>query len=338
VRPSTLASIACLALPLLGCGDDKVDFFQPVTKDPGFPGTAGDPDAYQSLFRYTPNPSCAPDVIRKLERRTEIRIFRGYGITPDMTARFVAGLKRYYDYYGVTMYTRHDVIEVPLDHAMVMNSSAISDWMSKNTNVSPNCLAGYGSVDCERAMGGAMFYNVKQFLSTYAEPAQDLINVVLLKRVVALDPDDDDSELAWGVAGLGFSEDLLNSVGGSDIGTTSLADIMDESNFSPTVFISVNLTDFLLKEPDVVIAHEFGHAYGLEHDQWDEGNLMYPTVNRCDQSLDSSQLSTIEQATAKYGNSLLATHDDPLAFLSFEDRAGEILDIVRQRVAQVGAR
>jgi hypothetical protein len=30
----------------------------------------------------------------------------------------------------------------------------------------------------------------------------------------------------------------------------------------------------------------------------------------------------------------LATHDDPLAFLSFEDRAAEILDIVRSRIAR----
>jgi hypothetical protein len=155
----------------------------------------------------------------------------------------------------------------------------------------------------------------------------------MLKRIVALGADESESDTAWGVAGLGLSQELLNSAAGSDLGT-SLADILDESNFSPTIFLGVNLVDFVLRTPDMVVAHEFGHAYGLEHLSSDSSNLMYPTVNKCNQSLNTSQLSTIEKATAKYGNSLLATHDDPLAFLSFEDRAAEILDIVRARVRQ----
>jgi hypothetical protein len=331
VRSYFLASIAALLVALPGCGGDDVDFFQPVAQDPGFPGTAGDSTAYQSLFSYEPDPSCAPSVPRVLDRKTEIRIFRGNGITMDMTARFVAGLKRYYDYYGVTVFTRHDVIQVPLDHALVLNSPAIADWMRKNTSEDPNCVSGTA---CEQAMGAAMFYNVKEFFHAYSEPPQNVINVVLLRRVVALEADQSEAEEAWGVAGLGLSQELLNSVSGSDLGTTSLADVLDETNFSPTIFIGVNLVDFVLPTPDMVIAHEFGHAYGLEHVSSDTTNLMYPSVNRCNQSLNLSQLSTIEKATAKYGNSLLATHDDPLAFLSFEDRAAEILDIVRQRVRQ----
>jgi hypothetical protein len=322
-----------LALALSACGEDSVQFFQPVTADPSFPGNAGDSASYASLLAYKPDPACAPNVPRKLDRKTEIRIFRGYGIDMDMTARFVSGLKRYYDYYGVDIFTRHDVIQVPLDHAMVLSSSAISDWMIKNTTQDPSCANSYSpTTACQQAMGAAMFYNVKQFFHAYAEPEQNVINVVLLKRVIALQPDPSEEETAWGVAGLGLSEELVNSVSGSDVSEGSLADVLDETSFSPTVFLGVNLIDFVLSEPDMVVAHEFGHAYGLEHIQSDKTNLMYPVVNECNQSLNSSQLTTIEQATTKYGNTLLAAHDDPLGFLSFEHRAGEILDIVRKRV------
>jgi len=321
---------------LPGCGgEDSVQFFQPVTQDSSFPGTAGEPASYASLLAYQPDPACAPNVPRKLDRKTEIRIFRGYGIDLETTSRFVSGLKRYYDYYGVEVFTRHDVIQVPLDHAMVLNSAAISDWMRNNTSQDPSCASTTYSptAACEQAMGSAMFYNVKQFFHVYAEPAQNVINVVLLKRVAALQPDQSEEETAWGVAGLGLSQELLDSVSGSDLGV-SLADILDETNFSPTIFLGVNLIDFVLSEPDMVIAHEFGHAYGLEHLQSDETNLMYPVVNKCNQSLNQSQLTTIEKATAKYGNTLRTTHDDPLAFLSFEDRAAEIFDIVRKRIGQ----
>jgi hypothetical protein len=139
----------------------------------------------------------------------------------------------------------------------------------------------------------------------------------------------------WFIAGLGLSQELLNSAAGSDLGV-SLADVLDETGFSPTVFIAVNVTDFVLKQPDIVIAHEFGHAYSLEHvDPTSYGkNLMNPVASTCDLSLDSSQLTTIEQQTARYGNLLDASQYDGPELLSFTHRAPEILNIMRARIAR----
>jgi hypothetical protein len=320
----------------------RVDFFQPVTQDPAFPGADGDPAAYDSYFDYTPDPKCAPAVPRKLDRRTEVRIFTGNGVPGSEIYRFVGGLQRYYDYYGVTMFTRHDPIAVPLDHAIVLNEAAIMDWMRKFAGVDPSCASSlYPGTACNQAMGAAMFYNVKQFLRAYAEPDRTVINIVLLKRVASLDPGSDSSTslMNWGIAGLGLSQDLIGSPNGSDIGSGSLAEVLDETGFSPTVFIAVNLTDFVLKEPDIVIAHEFGHAYSLEHlDPAIYGsNLMNPTASTCDLSLDSSQLDTIEQQTARYGNLLAGSRYDGPELLSFTHRGPEILDIVRARIAATAA-
>jgi hypothetical protein len=317
--------------------DEHVDFFQTVTPAPSFPGTAGDAAAYQNLFAYTPDSKCAPQVPRQLDRKTEVRIFVGNGVAASEIGRYAGGLQRYYDYYGVTMFTRYDPIAVPLDHAIVLNDAVIADWMREVAGVDPVCLNSlYPTVACEQAYGAAMLYNVKQFLRAYAEPDRNVINLVLLKRVASLNPGAETGLLNWGIAGLGLSEALVNSAGGSDV-SVSLADALDEAGFSPTVFIAVNLTDFLLREPDIVVAHEFGHAYGLPHlEPGDSGygtNLMDPDASECDLSLRSDQLTTIEQATAAYGDVLDTSRYQGPEILSFTDRAPEIMEIVRARVA-----
>jgi hypothetical protein len=328
--------LALGSLVTVACGSDHVDFFQPVTQDPAFPGTPSDPTTYQSFFDYSADPNCKPSAPRVLDRSTELRIFRGNGITTDDVHHFLGGLKRYYDNYGVDMFTRYDVISVPIDHAIVLNEGAIEDWMRSTAKVDPMCLnSSSPTTACQQAMGAALFFNVKEFFHAYSEPAQNLINVVLLKRIASLDPSADVGITNWGIAGLGLSQALLNSAGGSDL-SGSLIDMLDESNFSPTIFIGVNLTDFVLPEPDVVIAHEMGHAYGLAHidSSVENNNLMNPVAKGCSMSLDLTQLSTIEKAAASYGDTLDPNQYDPLQFLSFTDRAPEILQIVRNRIVQ----
>jgi hypothetical protein len=336
----TLTFGLCLGgLVLAACEPDQnVDFFQEVTRDPAFPGTPGAPEDHAGLLAYAPDPNCAPNVPRKLDRKTEVRLFYGNGIDPKTVVRYAGGLKRYYDYYGVTMFTRYDPLPVPLDHAIVLNEGAIIAWMRDVAKVDPSCARSSSpTLACQQAIGAAELYNVKQFLKAYAEPAQDVINIVLLKRVASLDPSDEVAQTNWSILGLGLSEELVNSI--SDLGTP-LADLLQESDFSPTVFIAVNLTDFMLREPDIVIAHEFGHAYTLEHlDPDDYGaNLMNPTATVCDLSLNASQLTTIEQETTRYGNLLEPDRYHGVELVSLTDRMPEVLRIVRERVATAAAR
>lgn len=339
VRFFTSLHLAALLGLGAACESESVDYFQEVNAVASFPGTPGDPAAYASLLAYTPDPACVPKVLRKLDRRTEIRIFVGNGVADEEVQHYAGGLRRYFDFYGVSMFTRYAPIRVPIDHAIVLNDKAIAEAM-RDAGTDPACLRTSPTLACERAYGAGMFYNVKQFLRAYAEPDRNVFNLVLLKRVASLGPSSDpETELMnWGIAGLGLSEELLNSAGGTDLGT-SLADVLDETDFSPTVFLAVNLTDFLLPAPDIVVAHEFGHAYGLEHlEPADYGaNLMNPSADECDLALNGSQLTTIEQRTAAFGNLLGMGRYRGVELLSFTDRAREILDIMRGRVATAAA-
>jgi hypothetical protein len=319
-----------------GCGGPPVEFFQPITPAPGFTEAPGDPATFEELLRFDPDPACQPTVPRTLNARTEIRLFTGDGIPRESAQRFASGLARYFSHYQLSFFIRHDLLPVPLDHAIVLNTHAIEDWIRANTALGTAELSGSdASPALLEALGAAMFYNVKQFLHAYAYPKQNVLNVVLLKRIAALDPTPDEAPMAWGVAGLGLSDEVLNSLEGSDLGGDSLSTMLGEHDFTPTIFIGVLLSDFVLPAPDLVIAHEAGHAFGLEHTS-SEKTLMTQGLKDCSASLNNTQLGTIDQnplaaaALAPLGH--LPPARPTLEELSFQHQAGRVLAVALQQL------
>jgi hypothetical protein len=81
-----------------------------------------------------------------------------------------------------------------------------------------------------------------------------------------------------------------------------------------------------LSEPDVVIAHELGHTYGLAH-TLEIGNLLHQGETDCWLELSSSQLDEIRLATGA-----IAHVEGGVEAMSLTSRAGEFVGALRDLV------
>lgn len=286
-----------ITLVLFGCAAESEvrSAFQPLDRDAAFPGAPGEPADHADLFRFDPLPGCAVSNATDLGVRTELRIFSGDSVSDADVHAFLGGLQRYYQQYGVTMFTRHDVIRLPLAQAMILDMAALRTRVQEETGIDlDHSTSGLSQARIEQAtasLGRSVLYDVRELLRVYGEPRRSVINVVLLDEMVSADVP---SELAslQGLAGFGLSPELLAKAGPDDP-ERALYDWLDApAQFTPTAIVGVAPVKKVLREPDIVIAHEVGHAYGLVHVA-DPDDLMNTESAQCSLELDADQLATI---------------------------------------------
>lgn len=291
---------------MLACGSDPQPAhppgpFEPLAADRGFPGVAGNEADFESIFKYDTIAECAPMVPRLLDAKTELRIFRHNSITDADVKLFLGGLRRYYDRYGVRMFTRYKVINVPYDHILTLDLKAIIEYVSKRTSLDPAStqLTADQQKELTKLFGEAAFFNIREFMKAYGQPRLNQVSVWLLPQIATGKGDPELEMLSAGIAGLGLSPELIDTAPPDDP-SRLLYDWVGYPSFTPMAAVGVNLTRTHLRYPDFVIAHEVGHAYGLVHTMM-RGNLLNPGASSCSESLSSEQLDQIEQATRRSG-------------------------------------
>jgi hypothetical protein len=126
----------------------------------------------------------------------------------------------------------------------------------------------------------------------YATPRRSEINVVLLPEMVSGDPPPELEGFA-GLLGLGVSSEMLAHVPADDPAHLLYEWLALPEAFTPTVILGVRPVNAFLLDPDIAIAHEIGHAYGLPHVA-EPGNLLHPGEITCQQSLSPAQLEHIQ--------------------------------------------
>jgi hypothetical protein len=154
------------------------------------------------------------------------------------------------------------------------------------------------------------------------------INVFLLPEMVTGNPPPE-LQLFAGLLGLGVSPELLAQVPADDPARMLYEWLAVPGAFTPTVIVGVRPVNEFLVDPDIAIAHELGHAYGLPH-VTEAGNLLHPGEIACQQSLSSAQLERIQATTAA-----LASEVD-LESLSLTERAGDFVSAVRSLLFRTG--
>ncbi len=316
-----------LAVPGACGGDDGPAFFRPLDKDARFPGNPESDSQFEALFRYDPVAECAAAVPRKLGGAKELRVFRHRSVTDADLRFFLGGLRRYYDQYGVRMFTRHLAIDVPFDHALTLDIKAITAYAQSRTKIDlrRDVLTPAEEAEVLRLVGEAIFFNVREFLRVYGQPRLDQVNVWLLPQVAAGNPEDPDLKmLAAVVAGLGLSPELLDSAPPDDP-ARQLYDWVGTKSFTPAAMVGVKLVRSALRYPDIVIAHEVGHAFGLIHTTA-MGNLLNQGQLDCNLALSAAQIDQVEQVTRR------AVHVLPRGAGSLTGRAHHAVAAVRAAI------
>jgi hypothetical protein len=313
------------------CGSDddvtRRNPFVTLEDDASFPGTPGDAAQHASLFEFTPLADCEVSNPADLGIGTELRIFRGPGVTEGDLRAFFSGLQRYYSQYGVTMSTRYDVIDVPFTEAMILDMNALAARVEAETGLDLN-----GSLTTEEealvtaSIGRGVLHNVRELIRVYATPRREFTDVILLAEMVTkeLPP-----ELAKfrGLAGLGLSPELLGRVPVDDPAAQLYDWLGVSDDFTPLAVVGVGPVKTHLENPDIVMAHEIGHTYGLVHTV-DVGNLLHQGETDCWLELNSSQLEEIRLATGAIA------HTGGVEALSLTTRAGEFVTAVKELLAR----
>jgi hypothetical protein len=166
---------------------------------------------------------------------------------------------------------------------------------------------------------------VRELIRVYSEPRREFTNVVLLAEMVTRDLAPELAKFR-GLAGLGLSPELLAKVPATDPAAQLYDWLGVAGDFSPIAIVGVNPVETFLDEPDIVIAHELGHTYGLVHTV-DVGNLLHQGETDCWLALSTSQLDEIRLATGP-----IAHAQGGVEAMSLTSRAGEFVGAVRDMV------
>ncbi len=270
----------------------------PLPKAEGFPGEPAAPEGFADLFAITPYGDLVCDgTMPDLGQRRELRIFHHPSVTN--VSDFTRGLARYYRRYGVSFYTRHAPIAIPLDWVIDLDEGRLAEHLGKT----------FPSIDLARELGEAEMRMVQReafsfvlqgllrFAATYGSQGVEVTNLVIVPSLTR----DQLSSLTTGgtVAGVAISPVLVDELSRVPDSKDSIfwRDLPLSGPFTPMAFIGRDIAASDPLAPDLVTAHEIGHSLGLQHVEPLQ-NLMTPALMRgvnvtCKQSLDATQLERV---------------------------------------------
>jgi hypothetical protein len=208
-------------------------------------------------------------------------MFQGQNISESELTTETHGLQRYFAPYELWFIAQKDPEQVPLTQVMNGNMEELENALVK-AGINPNAtLSAEDQAKATKIIGEVLFAPLRSFVQQHSTPAeQGKANLVILEQVV--DKTFSDLLLKGGeIAGMGISKTLIDAVSPSDSNATLYNMLGISSDFTPTLFVGHKTIMKYTQIPDTIVAHEMGHALGLQH-LTTKGNLMYPQANAAD--------------------------------------------------------
>jgi hypothetical protein len=259
-------------------------------------------DHYFHGYSPTGLGACAGFVVtqQKLAARRRIDFFTGATVVDAFVRAEGQFLQRYYEPYELTFFAGAPAAPAGISFALNATNAQLAD-LARQAGVAPGAQpTPEQSKALEKATGDLIFADLRDFIRSQSNPPRTSINVVILSHIASPDVA---AQLKGGViAGLGLSPTLFKNVAANDPSRNLFELIGLGEDFTPTLFVGHTDVVSLAKSPDVIVAHELGHAMGLQHTTA-PGDLMtqYSGSNACTPGLTDGEIDVIRSTSASLG-------------------------------------